>query len=251
MDIVANFGATPFTYDLDMHRLRNNDPTDGHDFGRKKVIDKHMRDRHWNIVSNPDCSSHDIERQSFPSPTEHHPSLGDFPISSLNIDHYTPHFNSPSVGTQTFHTTLFDDGSTDEIVGYSGRTSENPRAEDNRWPILFAEADATVGPVEIWYPREYPDPMPEILAYVPESPRSNFMPNYRTYMPAYGTSMRSIDDKSAMARTVTSHQSTDEAVEFEPEMSNDKTQHMISDSSPKETNQSERNPTAIFEYVDV
>ncbi|KAL2043568.1 hypothetical protein N7G274_003875 [Stereocaulon virgatum] len=73
------------------------------------------------------------------------------------------------------------------------------------------------------------------------------MPNYLAHMRAYGTPVRYIDDRSAMGKSVTSHQSTDEAVEFQPEMSINKQEHMIFDSSSKEKNQSEWNPTAIVD----
>ena len=143
--IRTNFGLEPFKYNLDKHWTRKNGLYYDDEFDMKNVIDRQIRELHWDMLSNAAHSPDTNGRQNPPFSTEQPEVSESFGFPSGAQNSYTLYSNFPSTDDESFHATLFADGSTNEDFGYFDAPIGDTNAESATWPPLFDEAGATAG----------------------------------------------------------------------------------------------------------
>ena len=140
--IRTNFGLEPFKYDLDKHWTRKNGLYYGDEFNMEIVIDRQIRELHWDMLSNAAHSPDTNGRQNPPLSTEQPQVSESFGFPSGAQNSYAPYSKFPSTDDESFHATLFADGSTNGDFGYFDAPIGDTNAEGATWPPLFDEATA-------------------------------------------------------------------------------------------------------------
>ena len=143
--IRTNFGLEPFKYDLDKHWTRRNGLYYDDEFDMKNVIDRQIRELHWDVLSNAAHSPDTNGRQNPPFSTEQPQVSESFGFLSGAEKFYTPYSNFPSIDDESFYTPMFADWSACEDFGNLDSSIGDTKAEGVTWPPLFDEAGATAG----------------------------------------------------------------------------------------------------------
>ena len=143
--IRTNFGLEPFKYDLDKHWTRKSGLYYDDEFNTKNVLDRQIRELQWDMLSNAAHSPDINGRQSPPFSTEQPQVSESFGFPSGAQNSYTLYSNFPSIDDESFHATLFADGSTNEDFGYFDAPIGDTNAKGTTWPPLFDEVGATAG----------------------------------------------------------------------------------------------------------